>query len=137
MKFSFLRLITGRDSFGHPINLFYKGEETHQSLLGGIITILIQATTLILLFSSIMEVFEMEEPQVTSYERPIFPDEREERGVFDLNELGFVIAFDTHIIESGMDSADEVVTKHTPLDPMIGTINAYCARDDLKDKLEE
>ena len=60
----------------------------------------------------------MEEPQVTSYVRPLFPQEREERGTFSLEENQFVIAFDTHVTKEG----NKTPILHFPLPPEIGSI---------------
>ena len=62
MKFSLYKLIQGRDAFGHGLTLYYKGEEKHQSIQGGIATILVQVFTLILLVQALEEVYMMQEP---------------------------------------------------------------------------
>ena len=46
MSFSLRRILRSLDDFGHPITLTYKGEETYQSCLGGIITLVVSAFTL-------------------------------------------------------------------------------------------
>ena len=39
MGFSLLKVLRSLDDFGHPIGVTYKGDEVHQSTLGGIMTI--------------------------------------------------------------------------------------------------
>ena len=46
MNFSLRRIVRSLDDFGHPITLTYKGEETYQSCLGGIVTLVVIAFTI-------------------------------------------------------------------------------------------
>ena len=48
MKISLSKLVKTMDDFGHPINVTYKGEETHQSIIGGTFSVLVKVLTLIL-----------------------------------------------------------------------------------------
>ena len=41
------------DLFGHPINLNYKGQETHKTLLGSSLSLLVFALTLIIAIMSL------------------------------------------------------------------------------------
>ena len=65
MKFSLARFIKDFDVFGHPISVYYKGEETYQNMLGGILTVLVQILTLILVLNSAKEIWQMNEPTIT------------------------------------------------------------------------
>jgi hypothetical protein len=39
-RYFFTKMIRQLDMYGHPINLAFKGETTHKTLLGGVFTIL-------------------------------------------------------------------------------------------------
>ena len=67
MKFSLIKSVQGLDDFGHPIGVTYKGEETFQSFIGGLCTIILKFLTSLIILKSISEVIYMEEPQIDSY----------------------------------------------------------------------
>ena len=47
------RLLRDRDSFGHPVQVAYKGQEKHNSILGGIMTLIVKGITLVLIFNAL------------------------------------------------------------------------------------
>ena len=80
MKFSLLRFLRNRDSYGHPIHLFYKGDESYQTYLGAFLTFLAQILTFVLFIGVVTEIIEMKEPIVSSFERPMLTSERNDLG---------------------------------------------------------
>ena len=69
MSVSFQRIVAQFDDFGYPMQLTYKGSETHQSFFGGLITIVVLAFTSAMIFLKIEEVVTMSEPAITSFTR--------------------------------------------------------------------
>ena len=67
MKVSFSNLLKSIDSFGHPIQVNYKGEETFKSLVGGVLSLLSLALTLVLVLKAVNEIVAMEEPTLTEF----------------------------------------------------------------------
>ena len=65
------RLLRSLDDFGHPTNLTYKGEETYQSCLGGIITLVVSAFTIGMAVVKMQSVVDMSDPIITSFPRPL------------------------------------------------------------------
>ena len=76
MKFSLIKLLRGRDAYGHPIGVNFKGDDHYQTLLGGVLTFVAQALTLVLCVRAVIEIFEMEDPSVTVFERLMQYEER-------------------------------------------------------------
>ena len=58
----FTRFLRNRDSFGHSITLVYKGRDTYNSVVGGILTLLVQALTLVMVIQAVQELFLMQDP---------------------------------------------------------------------------
>ena len=56
MQFSLRKLVRRLDYFGHDIKVNYKGEKTYTSALGGIITVVVYALTLVLIIKSAKEI---------------------------------------------------------------------------------
>ena len=60
MKENCLRhFLRNRDSFGHTVSLEYKGRDKYNSVVGGILTLLMQGLTLVLVIQAVMEIFLM------------------------------------------------------------------------------
>ena len=93
MRVSFMSILRNRDSYGHPIGVFYKGDDAYQTLLGGVMTLTAQILTFVLLTQAIQEIIQMEEPAVNTYETFIDVEARDEIGAVNLEEKGTVIAF--------------------------------------------
>ena len=64
-----------RDSFGHPVQVTYKGIETHNTILGAILSVLVKGLTLVMTSIAITELVLMKEPKISSYEKPLTLDE--------------------------------------------------------------
>jgi len=86
-------LLRGRDELGHPIQLTYKGEDTHQSMLGALVTIAVQIFTLVVAIKSLQEVALMEDPEIVSYARPMSLADRKSIGAVNFEDHGYMIAF--------------------------------------------
>ena len=98
MRFSLQRLIRSFDDFGHPITLTYKGEETYQSCLGGLLTFFVSAFTLAMAATKIQSVVQMSDPIVTSFSRPLTLAMREDLGALSFKDhhfnIGYVVVID-------------------------------------------
>ena len=68
---SLARFLRNRDSFGHAVQLIYKGNETYNSLFGGIVTLMVQALTLIMVIQAVTELASMEDPLIINYPKPL------------------------------------------------------------------
>ena len=76
MRSSFIRFITSLDDFGHTFQLTYKGEEHFQTRLGGTCSLIVKATTFILFIVYIKSMLLMEDPDISSFARPLTKDEK-------------------------------------------------------------
>ena len=124
MKSSIVRLVRGRDSFGHPVSVNFKGEEVLQTLPGGIATLMVELLTLVVAISCFSEVVGMHEPRVTTYARTLTASERNEHGPYDLREEGVVIAFG--IASVGIENNGIIrFTDKLIIPPEYGRIAAY------------
>ena len=68
-------ILLSRDLLGHPLTLNYKGNEAYPTKLGAFISIGIQGLVLVFLALRLIALFDMADPQIISYERPIKLDE--------------------------------------------------------------
>ena len=68
---SLTRFLRNRDSFGHAVQLIYKGNKTYNSIFGGIITLMIQTLTLIMVIQAVTELASMEDPLIINYPKPL------------------------------------------------------------------
>ena len=97
MKFaSFLR---GRDSFGHTVKLVYRGSETYNSVIGGIMTLLVKALTLVLIIQAFEELFFMKDPLITNYHKPLTLEDRQELYPMKFDDYDYVLAFKVSITD--------------------------------------
>ena len=87
MRFSVLRFGKEQDELGHPIGLTYKGEETHQSLFGGVLSVVLSIFTLSILIINVEKVITMSDPTITTFLRPMTPDTRNDLGNINLKDL--------------------------------------------------
>ena len=92
MRFSLTALLRNRDAFGHPIGVYFNGEDSYQTLLGGFMTLVAQILTFVLITQAIQEIIGMEEPVVTMYENFLDADARDEIGPVSLKDSGTIIA---------------------------------------------
>ena len=50
------RFLINRDIFGHSLNLVYKGHDAHNSVIGGILTLLVKGLTMTMIFQALLEI---------------------------------------------------------------------------------
>ena len=62
MKNWLTKFLVNRDAFGQPVQVAYKGHETYNTMLGGILTLLMQVMTMAYIFTSALELVLMEDP---------------------------------------------------------------------------
>ena len=91
MHLSLGRFVKNLDNFGHSISVSYKGQDSHQTIIGGFMTIIVRVLTAITIVIGFEKVIGMTEPIITSFPRFIPHDEREERGTFSFADLEFNI----------------------------------------------
>ena len=75
--FSLFRMLRKFDDYGYPIQVNYKGEATYQSFLGGMLTLLVNVMTLMIVVIGLKKVLLMDDPNITSFPRPVTAEERE------------------------------------------------------------
>ena len=95
MAGSFGKRLRSVDIFGHPINLQYKGSASYQSLLGAVLTLAVYALTFVLFIKGIKEVIMMQDPELTSYEKPLSLEERNQTIPVTLADYSNLIIFKT------------------------------------------
>ena len=90
MKFlsSFLM---SRDVLGHPLSVNYKGSDTFQTKLGAFISIGVQMAVLAQLVLKSLDMFNMSDPSILAYQRPIYQAELDDLGDVNLKEYGMHI----------------------------------------------
>ena len=121
MKLSLWKLLRGFDSFGHPVNLSYRGEGRYTSVVGAILSITIQILALILAVQALEEVVQMQSPTITSFTRPLTQKGKEELASLDLGEHDYVLAFSMRLRQR----ANGRTFEHAALPREVGRIAAY------------
>ena len=91
MHFSLGSFVKNLDNFGHRISVSYKGQDSHQTIVGGFMTIIVRVLTAITIVIGLEKVIGMTEPIITSFPRFIPHDERQERGTISFADLQFNI----------------------------------------------
>ena len=125
MRFSIVKFVRSFDDYGHPIQVTYKGEESHQTFLGGICTALVQMTTLIMIVLGLENVLLMTDPSITSFSKTITVDEQADTKEISFTKYNFTLAF---VIE--VESLDGV--KSIGLPPEVGRMKSMI--EDLADE---
>ena len=110
------RYLRGIDAFGHEIRVNYKGEESFNTALGGMLTIVVKALTLAMLVMAVQEMIVMEDPTVSVIERSL--SEEEQQKLYDTNasEYDFVLVLNIRVKNK---SDYKAITTGIP--PEIGT----------------
>ena len=81
------------DSFGHPIQVNYKGEETFKSQVGGLLSLLSLALTLVLVVRAVNEMVVMEEPTLTEFSKPLQMEDRKELVPVRFSDFDLIFMF--------------------------------------------
>ena len=71
------------------------GKDLHTSVLGGILTLMVQALTASLMLGALREMFLMENPKIHNYAKPLSKEERAELVPLSLEDYNYVLAFKT------------------------------------------
>ena len=72
----FGKFLRNRDSFGHTIQLVYKGQGTYNSVIGGVLTLLVQVLTLVMIIQAMQDLFLMKDPMITNFEKHLTKEEQ-------------------------------------------------------------
>ena len=86
-----LKFIRDRDNFGFLFNLNYKGDEMYQTYLGAVSTISIKVIVLLQLINLAIALYDMSEPAIRTYQRPMLKSEISDYGDVSLNDNFFTI----------------------------------------------
>ena len=62
-----LKFLRDRDNFGFLFSLNYKGDETHQTYLGAIVSLAIKVVVLLQLINLMIAMIQMSEPAIIAY----------------------------------------------------------------------
>lgn len=65
MKFSLIGWVKGKDGFGQPVTVNFKGNDSHQTTFGGLLTIIVKVMTILMTVTKVTELMEMNDPQLT------------------------------------------------------------------------
>ena len=71
MGFSLNKFLRSFDDFEHPISLTFRGEDTHQSGFGGVLTLVVTAFTISMVVTKLEQVFTMSDPTITTFAKPL------------------------------------------------------------------
>ena len=72
----FSQFMLNRDSFGEPIQVSYKGRETKDSIIGGILTLFLKGLMMLLVYKAIIELVMMNDPKISSFTKPLSKAEK-------------------------------------------------------------
>lgn len=68
----FRKFILARDNMGVPFSIRYKGADTFQTMIGAILTLCIRVLVISQCFMLFLDMVQMSDPLVRSYERPLY-----------------------------------------------------------------
>ena len=71
----FKEFFLGRDILGHSISINYRGNTSYNTYLGALLTIGVQMLVLVQLVQKSIDLYSMEDPNVTIMSRPIYEEE--------------------------------------------------------------
>ena len=90
---SFLQFLLAQDRLGHHFSLSYKGRESHNTLLGAALSIVIKALVVVILTQKTIALVQMTDPDVQVSTRAIFSEEVDEAGKVNFSDYGVNIGF--------------------------------------------
>ena len=90
---NFLRFLRDSDSFGHPVQVAYKGRETFNTYLGAFMSLIVKGLTLVLLANAALEVYLMEDPLITVYNRGLTKEQKAEMIPLSFSDYNYTIAY--------------------------------------------
>ena len=87
--YGLFRMVRRVDSYGHPINLTYRGETTYKSYFGGVVTIITRIAILAFLISELINVMHVKNTvQVSESRRNVALD----KTIYNFTEKEFDLA---------------------------------------------
>ena len=87
----FFRYLRKLDRLGHKFSFNYEGEDTYQTYLGTLLTVVSSVLVGILFVDKITEIIEMKDPTVQVYSRSIYKKEVDSLGEINLGQYHFNI----------------------------------------------
>ena len=87
----FFRYLLKLDRLGHKFSFNYEGEDTYQTYLGTLLTVVSSVLVGILFVDKITEIIEMKDPTVQVYSRSIYKKEVDNLGEINLGQYHFNI----------------------------------------------
>lgn len=84
------KYVTSYDSFGVPITVNYKGDDTYKTLFGAICTLFVVALMLFYSYSGIVQLVERTEPDRTSYKMSVSRDKDDALNLPDNNSQMYI-----------------------------------------------
>ena len=113
----FFRFLSNRDLFGHSFQLLYKGDEAYNTVIGGILTLMVQLLTLVMAIRAYEEVVMMNDPRIINYTKPVGSEEISDLLPLKFDDSDFVIAFKASV-------TNKRTSQPTELPPTLGTLRA-------------
>ena len=90
MRF-FSNLLLSRDAMGSPVTLNFRGKDSNPTMLGGLLTIAVQALVLFTLVRRCTSLFNMEDPSILTFTRPVYIEDMEEYGEMKFSDYHFSV----------------------------------------------
>ena len=134
------RFFITRDIFGHPMQMVFKGRESYNSIIGGIVTIIMQLLTSIIIIQALVEVLFMNDPKILSYPLPLSREDRIGLVPVLFHEFNYVYAVKVHI-NAKEDVIPEEVGRFGVINFIIGgeneTLDLHNCTSVLDDKMQD
>ena len=89
----FKEFFLGRDILGHSISINYRGNTSYNTYLGALLTIGVQMLVLVQLVQKSIDLYSMEDPNVTIMSRPIYEEESNQLYNFKDHRFDVGVAF--------------------------------------------
>ena len=83
--------LLSRDELSHPVTMNYRGSDVIPTKLGATMSVGIKILVLIYLVQAFNEVFEMRQPTIESYTRPLYDEELDEFGDMNFVDYAFTV----------------------------------------------
>ena len=75
----------------------YKGRETYNSTIGGILTLLMQGLTLVMVIQAVQDLVHMTDPVILNYTKSLTPKEKSDLVPLKFDDYDYIIAFKVRI----------------------------------------
>ena len=97
MRASLSHWLKSVDSFGHPVQVNYKGDKTFKSQVGGVLSLLSMALTLMMVVRAVKEMVLMEEPTLSEFAKPLELSDRIELAPVKFSDYDFIFMIITFV----------------------------------------